>query len=65
MNFRENNNFNEPNDIAIVVQRIAPPLTLEQLSHLNQEVDVLVESECNGIDIYREVINFVRQSQNI
>ena len=40
-NFRQNNDLNEPDDISIIIQRIPPPLTQQQLADLSQAVDIL------------------------
>lgn len=63
--FRNNSNLQEPDDIAIVIQRIPPPLTLQQQSDLRNAIDVLAESSSNGIDIYGIVIDFIRRAQHI
>ena len=63
--FRDNNNLQEPDNIAIVIQRIPPPLTLQQLSDLKRTLNALAESDSNGIDVYGKVIDFIRQAQSI
>ena len=57
--FRENN-LNEPTDIAIVLPTYAFPLTQAEEVALSTEVDVLTISDCFGIDIYANVLGFVK-----
>ena len=63
--FRSTNNFVEPSDIAIVIPRIPPPLTEQQLEDLSSSIDVLADSQCNGIDIYGQVVTFISHAQRI
>ena len=49
--FLSQNNVNEPMDIGIVLPRYAHPLTQAEEIALSTEIDVLVISDCLGIDI--------------
>lgn len=55
-----NENLLEPNDIAIVLPRIEPPLTNAQLESMNLRFDVSRHSTSQGIDIYGEINEYVR-----
>ena len=62
--FRNDNNLQEPDNIAIVLQRVPPPLTIQQQRDLRATINALGESDSNGIDIYGRVLNFIHQAQS-
>ena len=62
--FREENDFPEPDNIEIVLTRIPCPLTEPQMEELKGTVDVNRSSDCNGVDIYEEVLNFIQQKHS-
>ena len=61
--FREENDFPEPSDIKIQLTRVPSPLSDPQLSELRTTINVTRQSECNGIDIYEDVLNFIKDKQ--
>ena len=58
-NFRMANNFDEPDDINVVLPRIPAPLTDAEYEELKGTVNPLGESDCGGIDLYGQVVTFV------
>ena len=60
--FKGENSLDEPGNIAIVIRRIPPPLTEQQMSELSSSIDVRAHSESNGIDIYVRFILEARHS---
>ena len=58
--FRENNDFPEPDDIKIKLSRVPSPISEARLEELHRTIDVTRQSPCNGIDIYQDVMRFVR-----
>eukprot|EP00794_Sanderia_malayensis_P004922 gene4922-5569_t len=50
----------EPGDIAVVLPRVARPLTNAQFENL-QRIDVLADSQSDGLDIYGTVFRYVSQ----
>ena len=61
--FRDENDFPEPSDIKIILTRVHSPLTEPQLSLLRTSVNVTRHSDCYGIDVYEEVLKFIREKQ--
>ena len=54
-----NNNLVEPDDITVVLPRIPRPLTNGQYERLQASIDVLADSESEGLDIYGRVVVYV------
>lgn len=59
--FRDENQMEEPGDIGIVLERIAPPITDVEVAELATLVDPLAVSTKGGLDLYGSAINFVKQ----
>ena len=57
--FRNDNQFNEPEDIGNVLDRIPPPLTDAELQELRMLVDPLAQSPNGGVDLYANAVRFV------
>ena len=58
--FRETGPFPEPSNIKIPFSSILSPLTEEEMAELHRTIDVGRSSDHHGIDIYEEVIMFIR-----
>uniref|UniRef100_A0A7M5XNW1 Integrase catalytic domain-containing protein n=1 Tax=Clytia hemisphaerica TaxID=252671 RepID=A0A7M5XNW1_9CNID len=60
--FRNIYTLPEPDSIKIVLPRFSLPLSDEQLGRLSASINVLRESNYDGIDIYVEVMKFVHEN---
>ena len=57
--FYEENTFEEPNDIAIVLPRFTAPLTNAQMANLPNILEPIRHSDSHGVDIYAETVRFI------
>ena len=57
--FYEENTFEEPNDIAIVLPRFTAPLTNAQMENLPNILEPIRHSDSHGVDIYAETVRFI------
>lgn len=54
-----NNSLVEPDDITVFLPRIQRPLTNVQFERLQASIDVLADSESEGLDIYGRIVIYV------
>ena len=59
--FMDTTELSEPDDIVVVLPRVARPMTNVQYDNLLQSVDVLGPSRSSGIDIYGRVVRYVTE----
>eukprot|EP00111_Clytia_hemisphaerica_P006153 TCONS_00017811-protein len=57
--YRNAENIPEPETISMVLPRIQLPLSIEKKQQLDRTIDVLRQSDSNGLDIYGDVMRFV------
>ena len=57
--FYEENTFEEPNDITIVLPRFTAPLTNAQMANLPNILEPIRHSDSHGVDIYAETVRFI------
>ena len=58
--FRAGNQLSEPDDIGIVITRIPQPLPTPLMNELEAAIDDRRSSDSNAIDIYGEVMTFIK-----
>ena len=63
-NFESTNSWYKPSNIGYVLSRVPAPLTEIELHNLSSIVDVMALSECNGVDIYGQIVSFVVRCMN-
>ena len=62
--FLRSHKIEEPSNIQIVLPRTPLPLTNSQLQQLTVTFDVLKESAVDGLDIFVDILRFVRNCIN-
>lgn len=45
--------------VGVNVPLVDCPLTAEQMEALRQHIDLLQPSDCNGVDLYRDTVEYV------
>ena len=62
--FTERQNWEEPDNIKHVFSSIDTPLSPQETELLENSIDPLSLSTCNGIDIYGHVVNYIKGCLN-
>lgn len=57
--FVERQQWEEPSNIRHVLSRVPAPLSIPEIERMVNLIDPLAHSDCNGIDIYGSVVNYI------
>ena len=63
-NYEEENVLAEPDNIEHVLARFPLPLTNAQSNTLNETIDIMKESQYEGLDIYYDTLKFIENCQS-